>query len=72
MMVTFEKNTTDLQEFQYVLPKITDIEGHSFKMKVNGLQDSFMEFENNTFIFRVSDEEGSFPIKIDLVDEHGS
>jgi hypothetical protein len=36
-MLTFEKNTTDMQEFNYTLPKISDIEGHSFELEVKGL-----------------------------------
>ena len=48
------------------------MEDHSFEMKIEGVLESFMEFANNTFTFKVHDQEGPYTIDIELVDELNS
>ena len=71
MLVNFEKNSSNVQTFQYVLPKIIDIEGQSFEIKVSGLEEGFIELEGNTLIFKVGKQEGLVSVGIDLEDEFG-
>jgi hypothetical protein len=49
--VSFIKDSDSLQMFEYILPQIIDLEGHSFEIKVSRLVHSFMKFENNRFTF---------------------
>jgi len=66
------KSSNELEEFEYTLPEARDMEDHTFEMTISGVQESFMEFENNTFTFEVKDQTGPYSIDIELFDELNS
>lgn len=70
--VTFIRDSSWMQVFNYELPRAFDLEGDQFETKVTGLDSSFISFDDGVFELRVRKQSGNFTAYIELVDEQGN
>lgn len=69
--VTFYRDASNFEQFNYTLPSVIDIEGDEYDTNITGLDESFMFFKDGTFQLNVKAESGSYFVRIQLKDEWG-